>query len=393
MSKARLIELARNDLAHGKQGTIAQTDDILRVPVENYFAKDRWNAEMNQVFRRMPLMLATTAELREAGAYKAMEAAGVQVLITRTQSGRVKAFVNMCSHRGSRLMPEGTGTAHRFTCPYHAWTYSQEGDLVAVYSADDFGDIDKSCHGLTELPSLEKAGLIWVTLDPKSTLDINLFLCGYDAMLAEFGFDSWHHQASQIVHGPNWKVAYDGYLDYYHLPILHKDSFGTDIGNQANYYSWGPHQHLGRPDPGWAEFEGSVEEEWPTDKLLMGVWTIFPHVSIASFDGGGRSVMISQLFPGDAPETSYTVQNYLMERAPGSDEALAEAKAQFDLLKYVVQEEDYATGIALQRNLPTGAKSHVLFGRNEGGGQNFHRWVDAILETPDADLPRLFQTG
>ena len=393
MSKARLIELARNDLAHGKNGTIAQANDILRVPVENYFAQDRWNAEMRQVFRRMPLMLATTAELREVGAYKAMEAAGVQVLITRTQGGQIKAFVNMCSHRGARLMPEGTGTAHRFTCPYHAWTYSQEGDLVAVYSADDFGAIDKGCHGLTELPSLEKAGLIWVTLDPNSTLDINLFLCGYDGMLAQFGFDSWHHQASQVVQGPNWKVAYDGYLDYYHLPILHKDSFGTDIGNQANYYSWGPHQHLGRPDAGWAEFEGGAEEDWPTEKLLMGVWTIFPHVSIASFDGGGRSVMISQLFPGDAPEASYTVQNYLMEQAPSSDEAVAEAKAQFDLLKYVVQEEDYATGIALQKNLPTGAKSHVLFGRNEGGGQNFHRWVDAILETPDADLPKLFQTG
>ena len=393
MSKARLIELARNDLEHGRKGTIAQANDILRVPVENYFAPERWSAEMRQVFRRMPLLLATTAELREPGAYKAMEAAGVQVLITRTQQGRIKAFVNMCSHRGARIMPEGAGTAHRFTCPYHAWTYSQDGDLVAVYSADDFGAIDKSCHGLTELPSLEKAGLIWVTLDPNSTLDIDLFLCGYDAMLAEFGFDSWHHQGAQIVQGPNWKVAYDGYLDYYHLPILHKDSFGTDIGNQANYYSWGPHQHLGRPDPGWAEFEEGAEEEWPTEKLLMGVWTIFPHVSIASFDGGGRSVMISQLFPGDAPERSYTVQNYLMEHPPSSDEAVAEAKAQFDLLKYVVQEEDYATGIALQKNLPTGAKSHVLFGRNESGGQNFHRWVDAILETPDEELPKLFQTG
>ena len=99
MSKARLIELARNDMEHGRKGTIAQANDILRVPVENYFARDRWNAEMQQVFRRMPLMLATTAELREAGAYKAMEAAGVQVLITRTQRGQIKAFVNMCSRR------------------------------------------------------------------------------------------------------------------------------------------------------------------------------------------------------------------------------------------------------------------------------------------------------
>ena len=107
------------------------------------------------------------------------------------------------------------------------------GDLVAIYSADDFGEIDKQDYGLTELPSLEKAGLIWVTLDPKSTLDINLFLSGYDSLLAEFGFDTWHYEKTQRVEGPNWKIAYDGYLDYYHLPILHRETFGADIGNKG----------------------------------------------------------------------------------------------------------------------------------------------------------------
>ena len=159
---------------------------------------------------------------------------------------------------------------------------------------------------------LEKAGLIWVTLDPNSTLDINDFLCGYDGLLNEFGFADWHHQHTQTVEGPNWKIAYDGYLDYYHLPILHKETFGTEIGNKANYYSWGPHTRLGRPDTFWAEYEDRPAEEWPSPELVGGVWTIFPHVSIASFAGGGRSVMISQLFPGDTPETSYTNQIFLM---------------------------------------------------------------------------------
>jgi hypothetical protein len=59
----------------------------------------------------------------------------------------------------------------------------------------------------------------------------------------------------------------------------------------------------------------------------------------------------------------------------------------------VVAEEDYATGLKQQQAMETGAKDHVLFGRNEGGGHNFHRWVDTILETSDEDLPKLFQTG
>ncbi|MFZ9128212.1 MAG: aromatic ring-hydroxylating oxygenase subunit alpha [Pseudomonadales bacterium] len=390
MSRAQLIEIARQDLEHGRNGTQSQAAEILRIPANNYTDQARWQLEMDRIFRRVPLMAATSAELRKPGAYKAMDAAGVQILITRTQSGQVKAFVNMCSHRGAKLMGEGCGHANKFTCPYHAWTFSPEGDLVAIYSNDQFGDLNKAENGLTELPCLERAGLIWVTVDPKSELPIEDFLSGYDALLAQFGFDDWYYHSSQRVEGPNWKVAYDGYLDYYHLPILHRATFGTDIGNKANYYSWGPHTHMGRPDATLEEFEDLPEEAWPIDRLLTGVWTIFPHISIASFGGGGRSVMISQLFPGDAPDKSYTNQIFLMEKEPVTDMAKREAKDQFKFLEYVVAEEDYATGIALQKNLQSGTKSHVLFGKNELGGQQFHAWVDRIVEASDEELPKLF---
>ncbi|MDG1000925.1 MAG: SRPBCC family protein, partial [Pseudomonadales bacterium] len=66
---------------------------------------------------------------------------------------------------------------------------------------------------------------------------------------------------------------------------------------------------------------------------------------------------------------------------------------QFKFLRYVVEEEDYATGIKQQHALRTGAKDHILFGRNEGGGHDFHQWVDTLLETADEDLEKLFTTG
>ena len=393
MSREQLIEITRQDLAHGKAGTQDQAAEIVRIPVENYYDRARWEQEKALIFRRLPLLLAATAELPNPGDYKAMEAVGVQVLITRTRTGAVKAFVNMCSHRGARLTPEGCGQAHRFTCPYHAWSYSPDGELVAIYGESEFGEIDKAAHGLTALPCLEKAGLIWVTLDPDSSLDIGAFLSGYDSVLAEFGLKDWQYHSTQRVEGPNWKIAYDGYLDYYHLPILHRNTFGTEIGNKANYYSWGPHTHMGRPNPDWETQEAIPESQWSTQQMLMGVWTVFPHISIANFNGGGRSVMISQLFPGDSPETSYTNQIFLMEKLPDTEELEQEAQEQFKFLEFVVQEEDYATGIALQKNLPVGAKSEVLFGKNERGGQAFHRWVDTLLDTSDEDLPKLFQTG
>ncbi len=385
--------MARHNLAHAKAGTIEQEPDVMRVPVTNYFDPDRWRLEIDRVFKRMPLMLALTCEMSEPGDYRALEAVGMPVLLVRGDDGEVRGFVNMCSHRGSQVVLEGTGNAKRFSCPYHAWTYDQRGDLVSVYASDDFGEIDTACNGLTKLPVIERAGLIWVVLDPNSTIDMEAFLSDYDEVLAHFGFATWHLFDRRTLRGPNWKIAYDGYMDLYHLPILHRETFGAQMPNQALYYPWGPHQRVSSPDPSLAQMEDLPEEDWPEAHMMSGVWTIFPHVSIASFDGGGgRGVMISQLFPGESPGESYTVQNYVLENEPDEEQAAA-ANEQFKLLEYVVQEEDYATGLRQQKALLTGAKSHVMFGRNEGGGHRFHRWLDTLLETDDDQLNGLFTQG
>ena len=123
---------------------------------------------------------------------------------------------------------------------------------------------------------------------------------------------------------------------------------------------------------------------------LAGVPLRLRLVSIASFESGGRGALISQLFPGSDPDTSVTVQSYVLDHEPTTEEReLAEKQA--DLLEYVVREEDYATGKRIQRSIKVGARPELLFGRNEGGGQRFHGWVDRLLDTPTADLPSLFE--
>jgi len=391
MSHEQLVEMARDNIAHVKADTIEQAESIVEIPAEHYFDEDRWALEMRQVFKRLPLMLAASCELPEPGDYKSITAAGMPILISRGEDGEIRAFVNMCSHRGAQIMAEGHGNSHRFTCPYHAWSYNQQGELTGVYGAKDFGELDKSSHGLRPLPVLERCGLVWVIANPDSDLDMTAFLQGYDELLGQFGFENWHMFSQRTVKGPNWKIAYDGYLDFYHLPILHKETFGDTFGNRALYYSWGPHQRVSAPTEDWLTLDGIDEQDWPREALLAGVWTIFPHVSIAGFDGGGRGVMISQLFPGDTPGESITVQNYLMEKEPETEELAEEAHKQFEFLKFVVEEEDYATGLRQQRALKTGARKSVMFGRNEAGGQNFHAWLDKILNTPDEKLNDLFQ--
>jgi nitrite reductase/ring-hydroxylating ferredoxin subunit len=391
MSRELLITMAKDKLAHATAGTIRQADAIAEIPAENYYKESRWAQEMAKVFKRLPLMLAVSPELKGPGAYKAITAGNTPVLLCRNESGELRAYINACVHRGSQIMPAGCGTVKRFTCPYHAWSYNFEGELTHVYSPEDFGDIDKATHGLVELKALEKNGMIWVLLDPGSQLDIEAFLCGYDEPLGHFNFEDWHYFDSRRIDGPNWKIAYDGYLDFYHLPILHRETFGGDTSNKALYYEWGPHQHVASPQTTLENLGDLSEENWPTDFLLSGVWTVFPHVSIASFGEGtdARGVLISQLFPGETPGESYTIQNYLLEKKPSQEQSESAAE-QFELLKYVVEEEDYKTGLLQQQSLQTGALKHVMFGRNEAGGQNFHGWLERVLAASDEELPALF---
>ena len=400
MSRDELISMTRNLVEHGAADTMEYADEVVRIPASAYIDPDLYEREKKQIFRRLPLMVAPSCELPNPGDFKAMEICGVPLLLTRQKDGSVVALLNMCAHRGNPVA-SGSGNASRFTCGYHGWTFKNDGALIGVASPQDFGAIDKAAHCLTRFPVYEKAGLIWATLDPDSKLDIADYLCGYDDLLTAFGFDDWHLFSKRTLAGPNWKTAYDGYLDFYHLPVLHKDTFGADFYNRANFFSWGPHQRLSTPskfaikvsadDDQELDLTQVADEDLPYEVLVQGVWTIFPHISIASFYGGGlRGALISQLFPGETVGESFTTQYYVMEHEPKDEDAIKAAHEQFDFLEIVVRDEDYATGKRQHEALQSGLMKEVLFGRNERGGQVFHQWVDKLTNASDEELVEIF---
>ncbi|MGB3711558.1 MAG: aromatic ring-hydroxylating dioxygenase subunit alpha [Erythrobacter sp.] len=400
MSREELVSMTRNLVSHGAADTMEYADEVVRIPASSYTDPDTFELEKRNIFRRLPLMVAPSCELPEPGDYKAMDICGVPLLLARQRDGSIGAFLNMCTHRGNPVV-SGTGNATRFTCGYHGWTFKSDGSLLGVASPKDFGPVDKAALCLKRFPAYESAGLIWATLDPDSQLDIADYLCGYDDLLSAFGFDGWTLFSQRTLPGPNWKTAYDGYLDFYHLPILHKDTFGADFYNRANFFAWGPHQRLSTPskfaikvqgdDDQQMDLEAMNDADLPQDVLVQGVWTIFPHISIASFYGGGqRGAMISQLFPGDTVGESTTTQYYVMENQPETDEQVASAREQFDFLEVVVRDEDYATGKRQHKALQSGMLDHVLFGKNERGGQQFHQWVEKLTHASDAQLQDIF---
>ncbi len=395
MSRQQLVEITRREVENLQQGRIDLMPGILKVPAASYVDPERWRLEVDRIFKRLPLALAFSCELRQPGDFRTLEVAGVPVLICRAEDGRIGAFVNMCSHRGNYVEHAESGTARSFRCGYHAWNYGLNGDLLNVFDEKNFGQVEKSCLGLTRLPAAERAGIVWVTLDPRSKLDIDLFLSGYGEAMEHLALADTHLLGRQTLQGPNWKVAYDGYRDFYHVPILHRNTFGGDLPHQPDYYAWGPHVRLTAP-ANYREQANTPEDQWCDADLTLGVWTIFPNVSIA---GGRRgrgtgegTYMFSQMFPGASPGESITIQNFLSFKAPeqADETALADYMAK---MVDVVRDEDYFTGLRVQKALATGAKEFSLFGRNEGGGQLFHKWTDALVETDDDDLPALFETG
>ena len=111
LDRTELEAMVRAGLAHAKAHTIDKVDSVLKLPAKNYFDEGIFEAEVSQIFRRVPLLLAVTAEIGKPGDFKTLTAAGVPVLVTRGQDGEVRAFVNSCSHRGTAVATEDRGNA------------------------------------------------------------------------------------------------------------------------------------------------------------------------------------------------------------------------------------------------------------------------------------------
>ena len=121
------VELTRAVFHHLAQGTTDCAGEIYRNPVAHYISAERLAQERTELFLGRPLMMALSCQLKKAGAYITCDGAGVPMLITRGEDGVVRAFLNVCRHRGARVA-NGCGlNENRFQCPYHGWTYHGAG--------------------------------------------------------------------------------------------------------------------------------------------------------------------------------------------------------------------------------------------------------------------------
>lgn len=357
------------------------TDKTLSVPTRSYTDPDQWRAEIELIFKRVPLMLAFTAELPKPGDYKTMNVMDLPVLINRDKEGKVRAFLNVCAHRGAPVASGEHGNCARFTCKYHGWTFAQDGRLIGVAEAASFGEVDKGERGLRQLPCEEQAGMIFVCLTPNAPLDLDNYFRGFLQDFEALDFDKWTYMGSRVIDGANWKIAFDGYLEGYHFAQLHPETIWPRTpSNCMHYEGFGPNIRIGFPQRRIAEaLRPLPREEWGKQENngFDFVRIFFPNVSAFI---APEITQIAQLFPGPTPDKNRTVLNYLRREPIRDEEDRANVEAAMNFFRDVTYNEDYVIGLEVQKGLETGAHNSLIFGRNERGNQFFHEWLNWYLE-------------
>jgi len=371
-------DVARRLLANVDAGTSDQSPGQMKVPATAYRDPGRWELEMERIYRRSPLAIALSCDVREPGDYDTVEIAQRPLLIVRGDDGVVRTFLNICRHRGAQV-GDGCGHTRRFTCPYHSWVYDTRGRLVGVPGRDTFGELDVS--GLVELTTHERAGVVFAVLTPGLDFDPVEWTAGMDEALELLRLDELHrYPVLTELDSPNWKLTADGYVDGYHLGYLHSSTIGEkSITNRNTYDLFGPHVRIGFANKPITQIRDKPESEWPPMWEIMSmVHYLFPNVSISGQPG--RPLMVSRLLPGPTPDRSTTAQYHYYRQPVEGDEAVATAEARRLLYAQVTGDEDFVTGFKINRGLGAMADDHIRFGRNERGNQNLHTWIDRLVD-------------
>ncbi len=391
VSNRLLHDLVRRLRANVRDDTPELADSVLEVPASIYRDPEQWDREISEIFLSKPMLVALTCDIPNPGDYMSYSLAGRPILIVRGDDGRARTFLNVCRHRAAQVAVDYSGSARRFTCPYHSWSYDRQGQLVGVPGRAQFGEIE--AQGLIGLPSDERAGAIFAVLTPNSELDLDVWLDvwldGMADALAALRLDTLHpYRSTSVLKSPNWKLTADGYLDGYHLPYLHKDSIGGKILSNGHAYDiFGPHVRLSMATRRIEEIDRVPEADWYLPDYLSVVHFVFPNVSISA--AHGVTAMLSRLLPGPTVGESTTIQHQYF-RQPLDAAGMRAAEEKRLAYEKVVREEDYATVFGIGDSLDSLGEAPILYGRNELGNQHLHRTVQQMTganqpESPVAD--------
>ncbi|MBT4488098.1 MAG: aromatic ring-hydroxylating dioxygenase subunit alpha [Rhodospirillaceae bacterium] len=405
MEKSKQISILKDLLRMLDNKENVDAGVMYRNPTSAYTCPDLAAKEWQSFFKGHTQLIGLSSDLPKAGSFLTMDDFGVPILATRGKDGQCKAFLNVCRHRGVQVEHEEKGTRSAFSCPFHQWTYSNQGDLIAIPDEHQFGAIDKSCHGLIQLPMEERHGMLWVHPNPKGVLGLDSMLEGLEDELSSWGFEKLVAMGqTTIAKRLNWKLANDTFGETYHFQKLHKNTLGKiAYGDCLNYETIGRNHRFVFPRRNIDTLREKAEADWRLTDGATTLYFLFPNIQ---FIIGNGAINIVRLYPDPAdPNESITKINHFFtkgaiaaaaeidghgenvsadtvyESSP-NDTGIPSLNGIKEVFNSTIEQEDYVMGETTQRAAETGLLDHVIFGRNEPALHHYHNTFRAALQMP-----------
>lgn len=277
-----------------------------QLPVSAYTSQEWFDREQAQIFSKVWRYAGFAEDLSEPGQYLSLQAGLNNLFIVMGRDRRLRAFHNICRHRGTQLLRAVGKTQKAITCPYHDWTYDLEGKLLSVpEQASEFPDLDKTCLGLKPASVDLWRGMIWVHPDP----DAGSIMDWFGAIETHLG----PHRVDELVEyleaatcheiKANWKIIVENYIDVYHLAHLHSGTLAMYDHAQAQFGFVGPHYAFWEPLA--AEYAQGVDQNAPMPLIdhipreRLGAWVpmLFPGLGLSETETSWSIFHITPLAP------------------------------------------------------------------------------------------------
>jgi phenylpropionate dioxygenase-like ring-hydroxylating dioxygenase large terminal subunit len=388
MDRAKELSILKTLLQYDEAGTTALADAPWENEVSAYTCPERHRREEELLIRGRPVVMGLSCDWPANGAYRTDDFAGVPILMVRGRDGQLRAFLNVCRHRGAKVV-DGCGEARSFRCPYHAWVYGDDGALRAVPDADSFPGVMEQRPGLTPLPLAEKHGMVWVlptpAADGSADLDIDPWLYGLEEDLKFWKLDTYHFHARHVQYEEmNYKLLVDTFLEGYHFGFLHAETLHNVLKPNINHFeTFGPHSRTTYPRVKLDRLRTKPEDEWD---LMWNSTIVTQMFANTVFSPQGDHMEIYRMFPVDGrPDRAVMETSLYIPKAAETEDEKRHWDANLALAIKVITTEDFPAGRTMQMGASSAAQSHVIYGRNEPAMIHYHQSIRRELGLPVDD--------
>jgi phenylpropionate dioxygenase-like ring-hydroxylating dioxygenase large terminal subunit len=272
-------------------GTSPRTSKRARLDKARYTSRDVVAAEWSGIWTRSWLFAGLLADLPDPGDFFLFEVGRESIVVLRDDGGEIRAFYNVCQHRGNRIFSSASGSVNRVSCPYHGWTYGLDGSLQDIPDEQLFcPTVDKSSHSLKPVNFATWAGMVWINMDPEA-MPLEQYLGVMMDNLAPFHFENMQlAQHQTVLLDANWKTTRDNFLEQYHVDFIHpQHATLVDCCNSTNIL-W-PYGHSATMVQGYV-----TNSRYPTpDKTPDHLVELLQGIGLDPEDFNGRVADIRQV--------------------------------------------------------------------------------------------------